>query len=131
MLERQVVIPASTSELWEALTDTDALSAWFGSRVSWDLRPGGDAHFLDHDGTARHGVIDAVLPGRHLSFRWWRDDEGDNGASVVTYRLEPDEGGTRLTVTEAPVPVAAAGAWTAWDSRLFGCWARAAARISC
>jgi len=95
------------------------------------------------DGTVRGGVVEAVLPGRHLCFRWWREGEGPESPSQVSYDLEPDEGGTRLTVTEQPVPVdtddpaqdsaakaagapvasAGAGSWTAWDGRLFGCWA--------
>lgn len=141
MLERQVVIPVSPDQLWDALTEPTSLSAWFGSRVDWDLRPGGQARFVDDDGTSRLGVIDAVCPGRHLSFRWWRDEGTGGGASQVTYHLEPDEDGTRLTVTEElvagnPAPVTArgaaaagTGAWTVWDSRLLACWAQAAALI--
>ncbi|MDQ6617663.1 MAG: SRPBCC domain-containing protein [Actinomycetota bacterium] len=139
MLVRQVVIPASPEELWDALTEPDAVSAWFGSRVEWDLRPGGHARFVDDDGTIRGGVIDAVRPRRHLRFRWWPEDERQDGGSQVSYDLEPEEDGTRLTVTEQPVPTTpsprtaraqpaatTSASWTGWDSRLFGCWARAA-----
>jgi uncharacterized protein YndB with AHSA1/START domain len=175
MLERQVVIPASPDQLWDALTDPESVSAWFGAQVDWDVQPGGAARFLDDDGTFRRGVIDAVMPGRHLSFRWWRDGDPDNGASQVTYQLEPDGDGTRLTVIEQQVadldvdaatadgvagtpttastaradtvgaarassagsaPTSAAaptaghgiggGGWTAWDSRIFECWAHTA-----
>jgi uncharacterized protein YndB with AHSA1/START domain len=139
MLVRQVVIPVDVDQLWEALTEPDAVSAWFGSQVEWDLRPGGPAHFLDDDGTVRHGVVVAVERGRHLSFRWWPQDHGAEATSVVNLDLEPEEdgGGTRLTVTEeaeppatgAPVAQASAGpsvgaSWTGWDSRLLWCWSR-------
>jgi uncharacterized protein YndB with AHSA1/START domain len=148
MLERQVVIPASPEQLWDALTDPGELAAWFGSEVDWDLRPGGRARFKESDGTVRRGLVDTVFPGRHLSFRWWPEDDGDQETSRVTYTLEPDDEGTRLTVTEQPVParpgesgpaVAATGPsasignagsgglWTGWDSRLLRCWARAGA----
>jgi uncharacterized protein YndB with AHSA1/START domain len=130
MVQRQVVIPASVDQLWDALTEPESLAAWFGSEVEWDLRPGGAARFRELDGTRRRGVVDSVFPGRHLSFRWWEEDGGTKTASQVSYTLEPAEEGTRLTVTEEPVaaadgPVAsAAGAtWTRWDSRLFCCWA--------
>jgi Activator of Hsp90 ATPase homolog 1-like protein len=39
MLERQVVIPASPEQLWDALTEPESVAAWFGSEVQWDLRP--------------------------------------------------------------------------------------------
>lgn len=142
MLVRHIVIPTSPAQLWDALTDPAALASWFGSQVEWDLRPGGAARFLDDDGSLRRGIVDSVLPGRHLSFRWWRSsdgDDGEEGASQVTYTLDPDTDGTRLTVTEQPVPVPPAagalacasvdpsfsGMWSRWDSRLFSCWAQA------
>jgi uncharacterized protein YndB with AHSA1/START domain len=148
MLVRQIVITASPEQLWDALTEPDALSAWFGSRVEWDLRPGGRAQFVEEDGTRRGGVVDEVQPGRRLRFRWWPEQQGqadDQGASQVSYDLEPDDEGTRLTVTERPVPaqpdtaaatsacsahaapvggrLAGCERWTDWDDRLFGCWA--------
>lgn len=137
MLERQVVIPASPERLWNALTDPASLAAWFGADVEWDLRPGGDARFSEEDGSQRRGVIDAVAPGRSLSFRWWPDGDADAVTSQVTYILEPEELGTRLTVTEQPVLASApvyrgrasfAETWTAWDTRLFRCWAKAHGR---
>jgi uncharacterized protein YndB with AHSA1/START domain len=130
MFQRQIVIPASPEKLWDALTDPEALSAWFGAEVEWDLHEGGAARFVDdEDGTLRRGVVESVLPGRHLRFVWWRDDDG--AASQVSYVLEPDDEGTRLTVIEQPLSAPAApvasvggGSWTAWDDRLFRCWAQ-------
>ncbi len=141
MLVRQVVIPASAQELWAALTEPEVVAAWFGSRVEWDLRPGAPARFRDDDGTERYGVVDSVLPGRHLSFRWWRAGQGSEDSSQVSYDLEPDDDGTRLTVTEQPLPPSdppatasaratsavapapAGDSWTLWDDQLFRCWA--------
>jgi uncharacterized protein YndB with AHSA1/START domain len=153
MLVRQVVIPTSPEDLWDALTEPDLVAAWFGSRVEWDLRPGGGARFWEPDGTVRRGVVDAVRRGRHLSFRWWPEDTGPDATSKVSYDLEPDDDGTRLTVTEQPLPTAPTGpsvstgpsasahvggcssgggsgmgasrgsTWTSWDCRLLGLWA--------
>ncbi|PZS21160.1 MAG: hypothetical protein DLM54_04745 [Acidimicrobiales bacterium] len=144
MLERHVVFPTSPRRLWEAITDPDAVSTWFGARVEWDLRPGGQARFLEDTGSIRHGLVEEVLPGRHLRFRWWPEGEADDGTSEVTYQLDPARGGTHLTVTEAPVVAATASAsaaspgapcagrpsastvsaWSAWDARLAGVWGR-------
>jgi uncharacterized protein YndB with AHSA1/START domain len=113
MLERQIVIPASAEQLWDALTEPALLADWFGAEVQWDLRPGGRARFVGEDGTVRGGVVDDVRPGRHLRFRWWPEDGDDAGASQVSYDLEPEEDGTRLTITERPMPsIASAQAGT-------------------
>jgi uncharacterized protein YndB with AHSA1/START domain len=145
MLVRQVVIPVSPSELWDALTEPEVIATWFGSQVEWDLRPGGRARFLTDEGTVRGGVVDDVRPGRHLSFRWWPEGEDQSAASQVSYDLEPEDDGTVLTVTEQPLGNGAneatevnqstqacawtasaadpMGSWTGWDTRLFRCWA--------
>ncbi len=133
MLVRQVVIPVSPSELWNALTEPDEVATWFGSQVEWDLRPGGQARFLTDDGTVRGGVVDDVEPQRHLSFRWWPEGDDGSAASQVSYDLEPEDDGTLLTVTEEPLAheatvetqarLGTTGSWTGWDTRLFRCWA--------
>lgn len=135
MLERQVVISVSAEQLWDALTEPALLADWFGADVQWDLRPGGRARFVGEDGTVRGGVVDDVRPGRHLRFRWWPEDGDDAGPSQVSYDLVPEEDGTRLIVTEAPLPsstsaraetTSGAGEleWSDWDTTMFRCWAR-------
>ncbi|MDQ1398629.1 MAG: hypothetical protein QOK20_561 [Acidimicrobiaceae bacterium] len=116
MLVRQVVIPVSPSELWDALTEPEAIATWFGSQVEWDLRPGGRARFLTDEGTVRGGVVDDVRPGRHLSFRWWPEGEDQSAASQVSYDLEAEDDGTVLTVTEQPLATEATSASSATES---------------
>ena len=123
-------------QLWDALTEPESVAAWFGAEVEWDLRPGGEPVSAEEDGSVRRGRVDAVFPGRHLSFRWWPEDEETTPASRVTYTLDPDEEGTRLTVTEQPVRSPAASApWPAFRGRmgyrLFRCWARRRLRRPC
>jgi uncharacterized protein YndB with AHSA1/START domain len=166
VIRRQVVMPVSPEQLWEALTDPDQVAGWFGGRIEWELREGGPAHFSGDDGSERHGRVETVRPGRHLRFRWWpadgnnprgtrdpaaghvrpgdgnaagRDDEAE--VSEITYVLEPDGNGTRLTIQERQVAgspaigsQACAGdsptRWTVWDDRLGGAWAALAAPAS-
>ncbi|MEA2902497.1 MAG: hypothetical protein QOH36_2384 [Actinomycetota bacterium] len=137
MLEREVVFPVPPDRLWQALTEPESLAGWFGAEVEWDLTPGGRAHFVDADEGDREGLVDDVSPGRHLRFRWW--PEGDEeAASEVSYRLDPDDEGTRLTVTERRLATApstnaracATTGWDRWDDRLVGLWARAAVAVS-
>lgn len=132
---RSVDLPAGQDEVWQAVTEPDRVGRWFGAPVSWDLRPGGEVVVgPGDDGAApRIGEVDEVLAGHRLRFRWWtgpggrRDDE-----RVVTYELLPLPEGTRLVVTEAPVPTAGAARASAasracstapgWDLRLVGLW---------
>jgi uncharacterized protein YndB with AHSA1/START domain len=169
MIRRQVVVPVSPERLWHALTDPDEVVGWFGAHVEWELREGAPARFWGEDGSRRLGRVEAVRPGRHLRFRWWpapgaptetgpRHETGNDpgagkpgeaGVSEVSYILEPDHDGTRLTVQERQVtdprtagPQARAGvagavgaqapggrhgpdqerAWSPWDDRLAGAW---------
>jgi uncharacterized protein YndB with AHSA1/START domain len=150
VIQRELVVPVAPESLWEAITDPAELTEWFGATVEWELHPGAPARFDGHDGIRRRGLVTEVRPGRRLSFRWWNEAEGPEGASEVTYDLDPAPGGdaTRLVVTERPVdpvppmsdPAASSGerldaardawnAWTDWDGRLLGAWAAATRRV--
>jgi uncharacterized protein YndB with AHSA1/START domain len=97
-LRRDVHLPVGADAVWTAITDPDELTRWFGASVQWDLRPGGPASFRQ-PGDDREGRVEGVEPGRRLQFLWW--PAGDRSqTSEVTYELQPDDDGTRLTVTE-------------------------------
>jgi uncharacterized protein YndB with AHSA1/START domain len=129
-----MTFPVGPDRLWTELTDPDAASEWMGARVDWALIPGGPARFEEDGGRGWTGSVDEVEPNRRLRFRWWPDDGGET-PSEVTYELSPDGDDTQLTVTERPlveaptasVARAQAQTWSAWDTRVFGIWARAAA----
>jgi uncharacterized protein YndB with AHSA1/START domain len=111
---RTVVLPAEPDEVWATLTTPDELSAWLGEVVALELEPGGSLVVRENEGATRRGVVEAADPGRILSFRWRRLEGAGvslevGGASRVTFVLEADPDGTRLTVTEEPVPLATAG----------------------
>jgi uncharacterized protein YndB with AHSA1/START domain len=152
VLERQVTLPASREEVWDALTDPSQVRRWFGADVDWDLRPGGAARFSSlEDERSRAGVVDAVTPAKTLRYRWWpegetqQETEGEiEPASEVTYTLEDVPDGTRLTVTEQPLTrragvasamtpartASAAGAWLCpWDFRVLGLFVSMATRV--
>jgi uncharacterized protein YndB with AHSA1/START domain len=129
-------MPVSPERLWDALTDPDEAAGWMGGRVEWELEEGAAVRFRSDDGAERAGRVEVVRPGRHLRFRWWpvptAADPGEPGESVVSYVLEEDAEGTRLTVQEQRVegPQASAvrsAGWTEWDGRLLGVWASAPA----
>jgi len=111
---RKVVLPAGPDEVWATLTTPEELSVWLGEVVELELEPGGSLVVRERDGITRRGVVETAEPGRTLSFRWRRLAGAGRSLEVgeatrVTFVLEADPGGTRLTVTEEPVPLATAG----------------------
>jgi uncharacterized protein YndB with AHSA1/START domain len=94
MIRREIVLPAPREEVWEALTEPERLADWFANGVELDLRPGGGATFRWSNGEERHATLTEVEPERRLAFEW--SDEGE-----VSFTLDDDAGGTRLTVVES------------------------------
>ncbi len=85
MIRKQIVLPASRDQVWEALTDPRELERWFANDVVLELRPGGAASFRWGNGESRHATVTEVEPERGASrgSRW--DDEGE-----VEFTLEDD-----------------------------------------
>lgn len=121
---RSVVLDADAGDVWRALTDDGELSAWFGGDVVLDVRPGGGGRFQEPDGGARRAVVEEVDDGARLVWRWWEEGAGATAASRVELTVEQVDGGTRLTVVEAPVAARPTGGGlraaraAAWDRRL-------------
>lgn len=114
-VRRTVLLPADPEEVWVTLTTPEELSGWLGEVLELELRPGGSLVVREADGGTRRGLVEAADPGRSLSFRWRRLAGAGISLEVgeatrVTFLLELDPAGTRLTVTEETVPLVSAGA---------------------
>jgi uncharacterized protein YndB with AHSA1/START domain len=113
-VRRTVAVSASPNEVWVPLTTPEELSGWFGEVLDLELRPGGSLVVREADGSIRRGLVEAAEPGRSLSLRWRRLAGAGislevGGATRVSFVLEPEAAGTRLTVTEETVPLVSAG----------------------
>ncbi len=95
MIEKEIVLPATREDVWEALTAPERLEDWFANEAQVDLRPGGDVVFRWANGEQRHATVTEVDPERRLVFEW----DGDEGA--VEFTLADDGEGTLLTVVES------------------------------
>jgi uncharacterized protein YndB with AHSA1/START domain len=115
-IERELLLEASPTEVWQALTDRRWLTEWLADEVFLELRPGGEAWFRFGE-TVRSGWVEEISPpdtepspadvppsrpGAEPSGRlafWWADD--DEPASRVELAVTAEEPGrTRLRVTE-------------------------------
>jgi uncharacterized protein YndB with AHSA1/START domain len=120
-IEREILLPASPDEVWEAITDPAELEGWFADEVEeLELYPGGRAAFRWEDGR-REAVVQDVEPGRRLAFRWDDDDAAPDEAgpgTLVELVVEPADEGTLLVVSESGFDAAALLRTPAWLPRL-------------
>ncbi|MEQ1515877.1 MAG: SRPBCC domain-containing protein [Usitatibacteraceae bacterium] len=106
-------IKAAPAKVWAAITQPELMMQWWGPdagptlNVVADVRPGG--HFsvvfrlLDGSEHNPTGIYQEVIPEKKLVFTW--DLPGaPQPESLVTFRLEPLEGGTELTLTHEHLP---------------------------
>jgi DNA-binding transcriptional ArsR family regulator/uncharacterized protein YndB with AHSA1/START domain len=89
-------IKASADQVWQALTDADLTTEYWGQRNESDWKAGSEWNMLrpDGSGTVVTGVVVESDPPRRLM----------NGPSVVTFLVECDGGVVRLTVEHANLP---------------------------
>jgi uncharacterized protein YndB with AHSA1/START domain len=92
-VQREIVLPTTREDAWEALTEPSRLEQWFATEVELDLREGGAAVFRWGDGDSRHAEVVMVEDEERLVLRF--DDDG-----VVDLRLADDADGTRVLVRE-------------------------------
>jgi uncharacterized protein YndB with AHSA1/START domain len=103
VIDRSILLPASVSEVWAALTQPERLSAWFGATaVEVELRPGGRITFHQGDAVMR-GLVEVVEPSRRFAFRWLAQGGASEERTRVEFTLTETTRGTRLTVRERPL----------------------------
>ena len=95
MIRREIVLPATRADVWEALTDPERLEDWFATEVELDPVPGGHGTFRWGNGEERSVLVEDVDEERRLALRW-EDDGGE-----VVFTIEPVPEGTRLVVVES------------------------------
>jgi uncharacterized protein YndB with AHSA1/START domain len=110
-VEREIVVPESPDEVWEALTEPERLEEWFATEAELDPRPGGEGVFRWGDGEERRAIVREADEAERLVLDW-----EDGGETAI--ELEPVEEGTRVRVVESTPEFATALAlralaWTA------------------
>lgn len=106
-------IKAPPARVWAAITQPDPILQWWGPdagptlSVVADVRPGGRFsvvfRLLNGDEHNPTGIYREVVPEKKLVFTW--DLPGAlEPESLVTFRIEPVEGGTELTLTHERLP---------------------------
>jgi uncharacterized protein YndB with AHSA1/START domain len=117
-------VSASPDEVFDALVDVDARTGWLPPTgmtarfERFDPRPGGGYRLVltydDADAVGKAGSNSDVVEVRFADIeRPWRvveethfisDDPAFGGTMTITWLVEPDAGGSRVTVTASDVP---------------------------
>ena len=106
-------IKASPARVWAAITQPEQMMQWWGPdagptlSAEADVRPGGRFSVVfrllngeEHNPT---GIYREVVPQKKLVFTWeWAG--APERESLVTFRLEPIDGGTELTLIHERLP---------------------------
>jgi uncharacterized protein YndB with AHSA1/START domain len=106
-------IKAAPAKVWAAITQPKLMMQWWGPdtgptlSVVADVRPGGRFsvvfRLLNGDEHNPTGIYQEVVPEKRLVFTW--DLPGmPERVSLVTFRLEPFDGGTELTLIHEHLP---------------------------
>jgi uncharacterized protein YndB with AHSA1/START domain len=120
-LEKRVLLRAPQETVWRAISDAVEFGSWFGMELDGSFAPGEpirgrikptefDAEVAKmqepHAGTPVALYVERVEPMSVFSFRWHpfaidsAVDYSREPMTLVTFTLEPTEGGTMLTVVE-------------------------------
>jgi uncharacterized protein YndB with AHSA1/START domain len=109
-IEKRVVLRATRSRVWRALTEADQFGQWFGVKMARPFDAGarvtGHVTQPGHEHIPFNLTIERMEPEQVLVWRWHVVIDGTSGrvsepTTLVEFRLEDVEGGTLLTVTES------------------------------
>jgi uncharacterized protein YndB with AHSA1/START domain len=121
-IEKRVLLRAPQERVWRAISDAKEFGSWFGIELDGGFAPGAElsgritptkadpevAKIQEkYTGTPLAFFVESIEPMRLLSFRWHpfavdgTIDYSSEPMTLVTFTLEPAEGGTLLTVVES------------------------------
>jgi uncharacterized protein YndB with AHSA1/START domain len=110
-IEKQIVLRAPRSQVWQALTRPAEFGEWFGAKIEGAFEPGarvsGRITIKGYDHLTMEIVIDRVEPEHLFSYRWHpyavdpAVDYSGEPMTLVEFQLHEVPDGTRLTVVES------------------------------
>ncbi|MGJ7902681.1 SRPBCC family protein [Lysobacter sp. 1R34A] len=111
-IERQILLKAPRSRVWQALADAESFGQWFGVRFEGQrFVPGqttqGYITYPGYEHLLMQVEVQRVEPERLLSFHWHpyavdpEVDYSQEAPTLVEFTLEEADGGTLLRVVES------------------------------
>jgi uncharacterized protein YndB with AHSA1/START domain len=110
-IEKQIVLKAPRSRVWQALTDAEQFGTWFGVKLETAFVPGlpasGQITYPGYEHVRFEVQVERMEAERLFSFLWHpyavdpKVDYSKEPSTLVEFTLEDAPGGTRLTVVES------------------------------
>jgi uncharacterized protein YndB with AHSA1/START domain len=105
-IERHVVVKASRSRVWRALTDYKEFGTWFRVKLEGPFVLGqkvsGQMTYPGYEHMKFEATVDRMDTDQVFSFRWPpAENRDDVPMTTVEFTLEDVEGGTKITVVES------------------------------
>lgn len=120
-----ILVAATATRVWTALTTPDALFEWYAPGCRWDipeLREGATIRFFNSETDIQRATIERCVPPAELVLRWRPDPNLPKTALVNSYSLSPVEQGTAVTIAQtgyATIPEGQRAAWIEADQGAF------------
>ncbi len=103
-VNRSIFIAASPERVWRAVTTPGALAQWYAPGYPWEiptLEAGAEVRFFNKPDDIQVAIIEVVNPPREFALHWQLAAEQSGADLRTAFRLEPVEGGTRVTIHES------------------------------
>lgn len=108
-IEKTIDLAAPVSRVWLALTDHLQFEAWFRAEISGPFVEGarlqGVSTIPDNECVSWEMMVMTMEPERLFSFTWQdtpqENERSSEPATLVTFELEANAGGTHLTIIES------------------------------
>ena len=110
-IEKKMVLRASRSRIWRAITTVEEFNTWFGVKLAGVFAPGerlkGKLTIPGYEHLTLEVTVEKLEPERLFSYRWHPYavkadvDYSDEPTTLVEFKLEEMAGNTELTVVES------------------------------
>src|SRR5450631_998156 len=111
-IERKILLKASRSRVWRALSDAGEFGDWFGVDFKGKAfiagkRVRGQVTYPGYEHVVMEVLIERIVPERLLSWRWHPAaidpsvDYSQEPTTLVVFELEEVDGGILLTIVES------------------------------
>ena len=110
-IRKSVVLRASRSRVWRALTDAREFGTWFGVKLEGAFVEGatvrGKITYPGYEHITMEVLVERIEPERYFTYRWHpyaidpNVDYSSEPTTLVEFRLEDADGGTALTIVES------------------------------
>ena len=110
-IEKTITLRAPRARVWRALTSAEEFGAWFGVAIEGAFAEGvtarGRITHPGYDHLTMEVLVERIQPEEYFAFRWHpyavdpKVDYSAEPTTLVEFRLDEVEAGTRLTVVES------------------------------